>query len=245
MKGLSFRSMLLNLFFQTAIFLYLADNDTSWMILFSSGVGLAIEVWKLRKAIKSMSLQPQPGSRLPKLVIVPADSYALSETKLYDEEAMRYLSLAMYPLVVGYSLYSLAYDSHKSWYSWLLGSTVNFVYSFGFVLMTPQIFINYKLKSTAHMPWKVRRDALRRHTLLCARVCVCRAPRIAVTGCVVRGRWLLLFTDVYVQSAQHFHRRLVRVHHQDAHDASPLVLARRLHLFDLPLSALDLRRGLK
>jgi len=154
MKGLSFRSMLLNLFFQTAIFLYLADNDTSWMILFSSGVGLAIEVWKLRKAIKSMSLQPQPGSRLPKLVIVPADSYALSETKLYDEEAMRYLSLAMYPLVVGYSLYSLAYDSHKSWYSWLLGSTVNFVYSFGFVLMTPQIFINYKLKSTAHMPWK-------------------------------------------------------------------------------------------
>ena len=40
-------------------------------------------------------------------------------------------------------------------YSWLLGSTVNFVYSFGFVLMTPQLFINYKLKSTAHMPWKV------------------------------------------------------------------------------------------
>ena len=67
---------------------------------------------------------------------------------------MRYLSLAMYPLVVGYSMYSLAYDSHKSWYSWLLGSTVNFVYSFGFVLMTPQLFINYKLKSTAHMPWK-------------------------------------------------------------------------------------------
>ena len=31
---------------------------------------------------------------------------------------------------------------------------VNFVYSFGFVLMTPQLFINYKLKSTAHMPWK-------------------------------------------------------------------------------------------
>ena len=45
-------------------------------------------------------------------------------------------------------------QSHKSWYSWLLGSMVNFVYSCGFVLMTPQLFINYKLKSTAHMPWK-------------------------------------------------------------------------------------------
>merc|ERR550537_840146 len=67
---------------------------------------------------------------------------------------MRYLSAAMYPLVVGYSVYSLAYDTHKSWYSWVLGSTVNFVYTFGFVLMRPQLFINYKLKSTAHMPWK-------------------------------------------------------------------------------------------
>jgi len=154
MKGLSFRAMLLNLFFQTVIFLYLADNDTSWMILISSGVGLVIEFWKLRKAIKSVSLRRADGSRFPSLVIVPADSYTLSETKMYDEEAMRYLSAAMYPLVVGYSVYSLAYDTHKSWYSWVLGSTVNFVYSFGFVLMTPQLFINYKLKSTAHMPWK-------------------------------------------------------------------------------------------
>ena len=31
---------------------------------------------------------------------------------------------------------------------------MGFVYAFGFVLMTPQLFINYKLKSVAHMPWK-------------------------------------------------------------------------------------------
>ena len=154
MKGLSFRSMIINLFFQTVIFLYLMDNDTSWMILASSGVGLAIEGWKCTKAVKSVSLETKPGSTFPTLVIVPTDSYTMSPTKLYDDEAMRYLNHAIYPLVVGYSLYSLAYDSHKSYYSWLLGSTVNFVYSFGFVLMTPQLFINYKLKSTAHMPWK-------------------------------------------------------------------------------------------
>ena len=35
---------------QTVIFLYLMDNDTSWMILFSSGIGLCIEYWKLAKA---------------------------------------------------------------------------------------------------------------------------------------------------------------------------------------------------
>jgi hypothetical protein len=35
---------------QTIIFLYLMDNDTSWMILFSSAIGLGIEYWKLAKA---------------------------------------------------------------------------------------------------------------------------------------------------------------------------------------------------
>jgi len=60
----------------------------------------------------------------------------------------------MYPLVAGYSIYSLNHDTHKSWYSWLLGSVVGCVYMFGFIMMTPQLFINYKLKSTAHMPWK-------------------------------------------------------------------------------------------
>ena len=29
------------------------------------------------------------------------------------------------------------------------------MYVFGFVGMTPQLFINYKLKSVAHLPWRV------------------------------------------------------------------------------------------
>ena len=28
------------------------------------------------------------------------------------------------------------------------------VYAFGFITMTPQLFMNYKLKSVAHLPWK-------------------------------------------------------------------------------------------
>jgi len=45
-------------------------------------------------------------------------------------------------------------SEHKSWYSWILGSLVGSVYTFGFISMTPQLFINYKLKSVAHLPWK-------------------------------------------------------------------------------------------
>ena len=39
-------------------------------------------------------------------------------------------------------------------YSWVLGSIVGCVYMFGFIMMTPQLFINYKLKSTAHIAWR-------------------------------------------------------------------------------------------
>jgi hypothetical protein len=45
--------------------------------------------------------------------------------------------------------------SSRSWYSWVLGSLVGCVYTFGFIAMTPQLYINYKLKSVANMPWKV------------------------------------------------------------------------------------------
>ena len=33
-------------------------------------------------------------------------------------------------------------------------NAANGVYIFGFVAMTPQLYINYKLKSVAHLPWR-------------------------------------------------------------------------------------------
>lgn len=38
-----------------------------------------------------------------------------SKTKQYDKEASVYLSYVLYPLVIGYAIYSLLYKSHKSW----------------------------------------------------------------------------------------------------------------------------------
>ena len=52
MEGLSAKSVVLNFICQFVIFLYLLDNDTSWMILASSGVGVCIEFWKIGKAMR-------------------------------------------------------------------------------------------------------------------------------------------------------------------------------------------------
>eukprot|EP00339_Tiarina_fusa_P018483 CAMPEP_0117015904 /NCGR_PEP_ID=MMETSP0472-20121206/12611_1 /TAXON_ID=693140 ORGANISM="Tiarina fusus, Strain LIS" /NCGR_SAMPLE_ID=MMETSP0472 /ASSEMBLY_ACC=CAM_ASM_000603 /LENGTH=402 /DNA_ID=CAMNT_0004719793 /DNA_START=125 /DNA_END=1330 /DNA_ORIENTATION=+ len=51
MVGMSVRSIFMNTFSQIIVFLYLLDNDTSFMILISVGVGIFIEFWKITKAV--------------------------------------------------------------------------------------------------------------------------------------------------------------------------------------------------
>lgn len=72
----------------------------------------------------------------------------------FDTQACKWLCLMLCPIVAGYAWYSLVYDCHKSYYSYTLSVSAALVYTLGFVLMTPQLFINYKLKSVAHLPWR-------------------------------------------------------------------------------------------
>ena len=155
MVGLSARTILINAGCQLIIFLYLLDNETSMVVLFSTGIGTLIEFWKVTKAMDVKIVPGPPGSLLPwRVSIKDRASYSESRTAEYDATAMRYLSYALYPLVFGYAVYSLVYKPHKSWYSWVLNSLVGAVYMFGFILMCPQLYLNYKLKSVAHLPWR-------------------------------------------------------------------------------------------
>ena len=132
MEGISVRSMVVNTFFQVVIFFYLMDNDTSWQVLMSNGVGLVIEFWKISKAI---SFSFEEG----KFSWTANETYAKSKTKEYDEIATQHLMFVTMPLVSGYAIYSLFHMKHKSWYSWVLNTMVGFIYMFGFVMMTPQV----------------------------------------------------------------------------------------------------------
>ncbi|OEL20981.1 CLPTM1-like membrane protein cnrB [Dichanthelium oligosanthes] len=151
MEGLSAKSVVLNFVCQLVVFLYLLDNDTSWMILASSGIGVCIEFWKIGKA---MHIEIDRSGKFPMLRFRDRESYAQNKTKEYDAIAMKYLTYVLFLLVIGFSIYSLKYEKHKSWYSWILSSMTSCVYMFGFIMMCPQLFINYKLKSVAHMPWR-------------------------------------------------------------------------------------------
>ncbi|CAM9203366.1 unnamed protein product, partial [Discosporangium mesarthrocarpum] len=158
LEGISVRSMLVNLFFQIVIMLYLADNNTTWVVLGTNAVGLAIEVWKVGRFMVGNldwgGKDGHPKRVFPTIVLKAKESYRKSKTKEYDDIATTHLMYIVGPLMVGYAIYSLLHQQHKGWYSWVINSLVGFVYMFGFVMMTPQLFINYKLKSVAHMPWR-------------------------------------------------------------------------------------------
>lgn len=148
LEGLSVRSVFFSVFQSLIVLLYVLDNETNTLIRISCFVGLGIELWKIQKVV---DIKFENG----RLQIKDKGSYVESSTKVYDELAFKYLSWVCFPLLAAYSVYALLYLEHKGWYSFILDLLYGYLLTFGFIMMTPQLFINYKLKSVAHLPWRM------------------------------------------------------------------------------------------
>jgi len=151
MRGLSARSMVISFVCQIVTALYLLDSqETSRLLLFEILLEAFLATWKLKKAIKI-----EVKKSFPFVSFGGQKGYEEgSITSKYDEQAMRYMGALLTPLFVGYVIRSALYGKHRGWYSFLVGAAAGGVYTFGFVMMTPQLYINYKLKSVEHLPWR-------------------------------------------------------------------------------------------
>lgn len=156
LEGLSVNSVLFGCFTQLIVLLYVLDNQTNTIVIFSVGIGLCIDLWKVPKVLNlSFDYENKYLGLIPRIKMEHKNSYVTTNTNEYDKLAFKYLSWILFPLVVGYAIYSLIYHEHKGWYSWVLSMIYGFLLTFGFIMMTPQLFINYKLKSVAHLPWRM------------------------------------------------------------------------------------------
>jgi len=156
--GISSRTITSNFLCSLVIYLYLMDSEyTSNLILISVGSSTLIELWKVKQVLL---IQLVWNGRFP-WVASGAAEFDRRQTRLerqtndFDAMALRRMSQCLYPLVAGLAAFSLFYYPQKSWWSWAISSMANGVYTFGFVMMMPQLFINYRLKSVAHLPWRV------------------------------------------------------------------------------------------
>ncbi len=156
LEGLSVRSVFFGVFQSLIVLLYVLDNETNFMIRVSCFIGLGIEVWKIQKVVDfKLNKEDRIFGIIPRISFTDKGSYVDSSTKVYDNLAFKYLGWLCFPLLVGYGIYSVYFNEHKGWYSFVLNMLYGFLLTFGFIMMTPQLFINYKMKSVAHLPWRM------------------------------------------------------------------------------------------
>jgi len=149
-KYVSIQSIMMQIVCEFLLLLYLWDQSSNFLVLVTSLATIAVDVWKVTKALKVevgyfKGLIPYP--------------YLVSRAKRekvdnFDSVAMKYLAAGFLPIIAAYSIYSLSFDCHKGWYSYVLATCASCVYSMGFILMTPQLFINYKYKTVQFLPWR-------------------------------------------------------------------------------------------
>ena len=119
------------------------------MILAGQGVGILLEAWKITKTVDVRVRPASRGAWFPYKTTFE-DKHKLSETEKkteeYDKIAFKYLYRVAIPLLLAYAAYSLIYETHKSWYSFVITTMVGSVYAYGFLMMVPSLYINYRLK---------------------------------------------------------------------------------------------------
>lgn len=79
------------------------------------------------------------------------------------------------PLLLAYAVYSLIYEEHKSWYSYIVTTLVGFVYTWGFLMMvfllcilflTTGSCVIYQLSSQVGCPYASSDDDLQMYVLV-------------------------------------------------------------------------------
>lgn len=159
-KGISASSLVYSVVRSIIIFLYLHHQETSWLVLGTLAKDIVYESWKLIKIF-----QPTPVwytlfgfLKIPINLSIRNLSVDGDEEErkcsVYDHIATLHAGLCLCPIIVGMSLYYLKTYTYTSWYSWFISSAVDCVYFFGFLAMLPQLYINFKLRSVAHLPVK-------------------------------------------------------------------------------------------
>lgn len=147
-----------------AIAIWKCQRAAGFKLIHSAGAsgswfgGWRIEASRLQKKSKLTSKPIKSGgkekSQIKKRALEDSEDVDMLSLEM-DKQAFNTLGKFLFPVIIALAIRSLIVQEYSGWYSWFIASASGSVYALGFVLMTPQLFMNYKLKSVAHLPWKV------------------------------------------------------------------------------------------
>ena len=160
--GLSSRAVAFNVFASAVTLFYLHDNGASKFAIVGVVMTLGVDVWKLLKWLRMHAGGGAAGAAPSASKASGGGGGGHDDVKARmqrvtveaDRLAGAQVASALLGAVFAYAMYSLLVDRHKGWLSWVVTSLYGVAAALGFAAMTPQLFINYKLKSVEHMPWR-------------------------------------------------------------------------------------------
>lgn len=153
LDGLYTKHLFFHLFHLAITFLYVYIEGANFIVKIELFVALAIEIWKFRKIFKLEILK-----KFPFISIKYKITFSKTKSKNYETEAvslmMKYLFGPVAVLYLSYRVYYYKNLLSLSIFKFAIEYIFFLMNLFGFILLTPQIYLNYKLKSVKHLPLK-------------------------------------------------------------------------------------------
>lgn len=153
-EGLSSSSVALQACMNIIMFFYVQEQRQTKFVLYFIGFRFSLQLWKLRKLTEFRRSEKWPFFRWVNRSGASEQLEEMEGVDGADSTCMKWLMLLLTPVIVAFSLYRLVTQPFRSWYSWFVLSLAICAQTGGFVVMTPQVFMNYRMKSVEHLPWR-------------------------------------------------------------------------------------------
>lgn len=151
LDGVYTKYIFFNIFHLFVTFLYILIKGSNFLVKIELFISLVIELWKMHTIFK-ISFDK---SKFPFIQFEHKVKFQQEETKTYESEAIwMMVKFLLIPVAVLYLVYHFYYYTTHSIINFIIEYIFFLLSTFGFILMTPQLFLNYKLQSVENLPLK-------------------------------------------------------------------------------------------
>ena len=159
LDGVYTKYIFFNIFYMFITLIYILLQGANFIVKIELFISFVIEFWKLKK-IFIISFEFNNFPYIIKLEY--KQTFEQEEAKDYESEAVnmmvKYLLFPIGVFYLGYRIYYYSDNIIKNNWKSIVIFLIEYIYFllnvFGFILLTPQIYLNYKLKSVEHLPMK-------------------------------------------------------------------------------------------